>query len=269
MSGKNKFLSFFLICFLFQSYLFAAYQFDGTNQYLSAAIDQNTFDDLVSGDVHEFSCNFWMFTDADTAVTGTPMSFGNSASTFQFIYIDHYLTDGKIRFWNRLGGGTRTSSTNAISLGAWHNVSLNMYYSIDTLYCDVYVDDNLEIATTGGTCDLSLVNAFSPGVRGDSTPDQYYDGAVAEFAVWNRKLTSGEITGLAGGNAASFYTTDLVYYFSMTSDLDADVGGISFTAYNSPSTVSGPSITYPSAGAYANLIGGNFGNKLINGGLIK
>ena len=73
------------------------------------------------------------------------------------------------------------------------------------------------------------------------------DGRIAEAAIWNVELTDAEVAILGKGFSPPFIRPEsLVFYAPLIRDEDDDrVGGLSLTAYNTPTIASHPPIIYP------------------------
>ena len=75
----------------------------------------------------------------------------------------------------------------------------------------------------------------------------YWDGYLAEAAIWNVALSEDEVAVLAAGYSPLFVRPgSLVAYWPLIRDEDQDkVGGYDLTAYNSPTIAAHPPIIYP------------------------
>ena len=99
---------------------------------------------------------------------------------------------------------------------------------------------------------LSGIDAWDVGREGDSTPDDYMEGQIAEVAVWNRALTAVERAGLAAGFSALFYLEGLVRYIPMFGNTSGPepcwVSTDSLTHQATPTlSANHPRIIYPSS----------------------
>lgn len=72
--------------------------------------------------------------------------------------------------------------------------------TVSTNGCRLYVDNSLELNTmatdTGGLTDIDNVSNFCIGTRGDKTASVFSNGCIDELGIWNRVLTTGELTQL-------------------------------------------------------------------------
>jgi len=94
------------------------------------------------------------------------------------------------------------------------------------------------------------------GRSGDSTPTEYWDGEIAEAAIWNVQLSLTDIEALAAGFSPLFVRPDaLKAYWPMggalsANDSDNDIAGaFNMTSSGSPTTADHPPViiypTYP------------------------
>lgn len=88
---------------------------------------------------------------------------------------------------------------------------------------------------------------MSIGRQGDSSPDWYMGGYIAEAAWWNAALTDAEIASLALGYGPLLVRPqNLACYVPLIRDNDKDVvGGLSFTAFNAPTVAPHCRVRYP------------------------
>ncbi len=127
----------------------------------------------------------------------------------------------------------RAESSTGYSASTWHHA------------CGVWASASSRIAYLdggGAVEDTVTVNAMashdrtSIGRLGDSSPGFYTDGAIAEAAIWSTTLTAPMVAGLAAGiSPLLLYPKFLVFYVPLIRDDDNDlVGGLSLTAFNTP-----------------------------------
>jgi len=86
------------------------------------------------------------------------------------------------------------------------------------------------------------------GASGDSTPEAYISGHMAEVAIWNVALIDAEVVSLAKGFSPLFIRPqNLVAYWPLIRGLNDRVGGYNMTA--SGTVISAhPRIIYPTSG---------------------
>ena len=104
------------------------------------------------------------------------------------------------------------------STGAWHHLLVTHagLYTNDPI---LYIDGTTQGAPTENSTPASTSNnsagAFLVGNRADT--DRRFDGRIAEVALWNSVLTSGNATSLAGGLRSDFVGTP-AYYWPLLGD---------------------------------------------------
>lgn len=117
-----------------------------------------------------------------------------SATNHQFLFGFRGTVDGDpIEFGARAGGAVAwATTTSGYSVNTWHHVCA---VEIASNSRAVYIDggsmgtDATERAPAG-------IDVIDIGRLGDSTPDGYFDGAVAWISVWNVALTDAEVVAL-------------------------------------------------------------------------
>ncbi len=131
------------------------------------------------------------------------------------------------------------------SLDTWHHACAVGAASNSR---SVYLDGGGK-ATSMDTRDPSGMDRFSIGRNGDSTPSSYMSGATAEVAIWDVALTDAEVAILALKYSPLLVRPgDLVFYMPLIRDRDFDiVGGVSLTAFNTPTIAAHSPVYYPSA----------------------
>ena len=99
---------------------------------------------------------------------------------------------------------------------------------------------------------LTGIDRFAIGAFRDSSPGGYYEGPIAEAAVWSVALTTAEMAILAAGYSASFVRPASLVFYDRMIRLDSGgdshdiVGGLTMTGFNTPTTGNHPRIIRPS-----------------------
>ena len=199
---------------------------------------------LITGDALTFAC--WFYATQNTAAQ-TLMWQGDSANANGYItmYVAGATAGDPIAFGtfgtaNEWGPAV---STTGYSINTWHHA------------CGVRAADNDHTKyLDGGSSANSTTNTpqwtpdrFAIGAARDSTPGYYFDGRIAEAAIWDVALTADEVAVLAAGYSPLFvHPQNLVSYWALIRDEDQDrVGGNDLTAYNTPSIANHVPVIYP------------------------
>lgn len=185
---------------------------------------------------------------------------------------------GNVRFQKRDGSGLSHAESGGMTNGTWHQVgavssAADSYFA----YTDGSPSDEQTTSRTPAN-----VDRISIGRLGDASPEQYWDGLIAEVAVWNVALTTAEMAILADGYAAPFVRPDaLVFYaplISVTGDEPDLVGGLILTNNNTVTDANHPRIIYPTrphiitapaAAAPAGTEGPLVGGKLVRHSILQ
>lgn len=162
-----------------------AASFDGTSSYIatSTAIATNVSSGL-------FTYSTW-FKTTSSAITGRFISFSAAHSPIG-------ISAGKLQF--RLNSAN-TSGLTTITDGLWHHVAVTG----NGTTCRVYLDGNVTTPEISPTCAATAMGtAINIGRAVGAT--EYYQGMLEESALWNRVLSTAEITQLyrRGLNKLSF-----------------------------------------------------------------
>lgn len=221
----------------------AAYEFSGLNNYLHVT------DGNAIAQATPITVAAWIKPDTASGTDGIVDrdESSNSDRVFQF-----RLSDGTLQAICFVNDTTlqTASSASTVATGEWSFVA----FTFDGSDIHVFINSGTSAGTAALSGNLSAdATGISIGARSrynalDETPADEFDGAVAEVACWNRVLSKSELDGLASGNSALFYTTDLDWYAPLVDDYVDDTGGMTFVALGTPTQVTHPTINMPSSG---------------------
>jgi len=145
--------------------------------------------------------------------------------------------------------GTGSWSISKPSTGSW----VHLCYTYDAgstgnnpvIYKDGASQSITERETPSGTYSYSQTNFY---LGSDSGSGQYHDGRMAEIAIWDRVLTSGEVAILGDAYSPLFIPNGLVLYLPLMGRTSPEIeliGGSNGTLTET-SAISHPRIIYPS-----------------------
>ena len=159
--------------------------FDGANKHINFGLDKFSDADLVKGTI-----GFWFNPDGNTGLDYI-VNFENR------IYIS--ITDGGIyALLNHVGGNSVLSLP--ASNESWQYLALTW----DGSDLILYVDENSNTTPAGNPL-LDAVNRNQViASQHDGSGDEF-DGSVDEFALWNRTLSSAEITDIYNAQKDGYY----------------------------------------------------------------
>lgn len=176
-----------------------AYDFDGTNDYISVADSTTMRVDNPNG----ISISAWVnpdtVTGGDTFSNSNPryiFSKGDAAPDFNYAL---RLLGGKVNFTYRDSLNTEyiatTEDSASITTGSWHHIAI----SGDSSGYTIYVNGIATASTTTGTITKSPINNADDAVAGKegSFSKRYLDGKLDDLRLYDRTLTQAEITHLA------------------------------------------------------------------------
>lgn len=157
-------------------------------------------------------------------------------------------TGNQIRAQTRAGGPNQHATTsNTFSDGAWHH-ALGVWPDADSR--TAVLDGNYgSSATNSITMSIANMDRISLGRLGDSSPAAYYNGAMAEVAVWNVALSQTQGETLSKGFSPLLVKPEsLVLYMPMNRPSGNEVDYINLltlTDYNTVTDTDHPRIYNP------------------------
>ena len=221
-----------------------AIKLNGTSQYLERT--------TTVGASFPLTISAWFKTNSTTTAQVIWSESSTTGQSRHSLYID---TDSKLKVVtvdvNNLNGNFvpyAAVSTNSVTTGWHHGVA----YFPDNNSRTVYLDGNGVTNTTAVT-NVAGRNRTNIGCRygATTTPAVYFNGNIAEFAIWTVLLTQGEITALANGaNPLAIRPANLLTYYPLggffgNSGNDFSSGGRNMTSVGTPTYEDHPSIYYP------------------------
>jgi len=140
--------------------------------------------------------------------------------------------DGKLRgaFCSNLSGSqrsTRNGSHTALSTATWYHVVI--VCTVATPAIVFYVNNTADSGAMGDSSATSVVNGTADFYLGFNQREgafgTYFDGIIDEVGIWDRVLTSDEVTSLYNGGAglaypfSSFQATPMMHMMASASGL--------------------------------------------------
>ena len=180
-----------------------AFSLDGVNDYVDVG---NNFDFNVN---NTFSFNFWIDRTTGSAFS-TLFSKIDSSSKGYYIRLDNNI-NGKIQLImaDDVTNYSIYTTTNQLANLNTHMITIS-YDGLNTsASCVIYVDGALvassrSIFGTGASLTTNINNA-KIGVNSLSGGIQYYKGILDEISIYNRVITSTEVTELYNSGAGKQY----------------------------------------------------------------
>ena len=181
-----------------------ALQFDPASTADNRAVTYGDVEDIGTGD---YSVSLW-FNAATTSGTMYVAGKGNRSSAGSGWCF--FIENGGL-FVRAAGGSTAnraSQNTHDFTTGTWYHVVMVVDNAAGTV--TGYLNgSNAGWANGGGGpsgntfppgTDMSTTDSLALGIRGDGLVE--YKGLIDDFAVWNRKLTSDEVTGIYNAGLA-------------------------------------------------------------------
>ena len=192
-----------------------------------------------------FTWAAWCFPDALSFAT--VLWSGNKDDASEFHTLLQTTSDpAHFRAFSTVGTNRHSTSNTDFAQSTWGHV-IGEHASTSSRAC--YVDGGADTANTNTVTGVNAAtNRFSVGRRGDSSPTLYYDGRIAEIGIWSVSLSSASRTQLAAGFSPLLVEpASLLHYWPLKniSDLTDRVGGVTLTAFNTPTTANHPPMLNP------------------------
>ncbi len=151
---------------------------------------------------------------------------------------------------HRTSAGTTEAIAGAVTVNTWHHTAA--VFASDTSRT-AFFDGSAGSEDTASQTGSITPDRISIGRAGDSSPDNYFSGRLAEAAVWDVALTATEIASLSKGYSPLFIRPqNLVFYAPLIRDEDLDrVGGLALTAFNTPTVAEHTRVFYPAPSIFS------------------
>lgn len=215
-----------------------AYDLNGSNQAISYTLNAN------QTSLNTITISYWVYSDTNGQYR-RPFHLGPGYPNSQ---VTQEMDDG----WGMVFVARRTGDPGVWSItkpsnGAWYNYTVtydNTSTSNDPIvYINGVAQTTTERVTPTGTPNNNSTALY---IGSEANTGQYWDGKIAELAMWNRILSAEEVAQI-GAKAYSplFVKRGLVFYENYIRGSKEQVYGLSGTLANSPSVVDHPRIIYP------------------------
>ena len=197
-----------------------AYEFNGTNQYLSAGATATAL---------PFTMACWVYAPADALCSA--IAFGTGAGKADRLILGLDVNKSFVQ-----SGGTFSVSTNTYSANTWTHIAGTFRSGSAQPWLG---------GTGGATISPTM---FTPtetiiGARRNNTIGVYFPGRLAEVGIWNAELTPAEIASLAKGMSCDkIRPQSLVFYAPLVRDLIDQKGGLTITNNNGATVANHPRV---------------------------
>src|SRR3990167_399937 len=217
-----------------------AYDFNGSNQYLSLATEPVTAVPLTMA-AWGYADNGLFGADGEWVILNLSDTDARPEFTIEFGR-DGGVTNILAMVF-AASGGFAISATNPV-VDTWYHVG-GVFTSATsrTVYVNGVADgsDTTNLTPTG-ISDLYVGSRFDLSVQ-----QKKLNGKVAEAAIWNVALTAAEMAILGRGYSPLFVRPEsLVFYAPLVRGLQEYIAGTSLTNNNTATVFIHPSIIYPS-----------------------
>lgn len=207
-----------------------ARQFNGTSQYLNAAVGMSL----------PITLSAWVYLDSASAASaaGSVGSAGNTRCHFG-------ISSGGVP----VATSATTSGTSGNAIGP-SGLSTATWYCLTATFAStterkIYVD-GVPQATNTTSINVGTLDRTTIGMRvAASAAGLFWPGRIAEFAVWNATLTDAEIASLAAGaKPIRVRPASLRVYVPLPGEVSPEINfiGTAATLTNAPTAIAHPRV---------------------------
>ena len=158
-------------------------EFNGTSDFI-------TSDSLPISDFTNFTMSGWVYVESSVS-TQNFFGFTNTTNDNPIAILE-YRTTNVIRFNYRTDAPVLTSTdSDSISFNKWYFITATKEGGNLKIYLDGSLNNSNTISDTTIT-----INAFTMGSLNRTTNLNYFNGNLANVAIWNRALSSDEINSV-------------------------------------------------------------------------
>lgn len=135
-------------------------------------------------------------------------------------------------------GSSQAVKNGLVSDTTWRHAVAVFDTSSQKVYLDGVIGTNGSLAQTEpATPDLFQIGYYEFHTAHSAEAD------IAEVSVWKRALSQAEITGLATGKTAAWYSADLYVWHRLVDDYACEQGSGTLTTYGTPAFTTHPTMT--------------------------
>ena len=158
-------------------------EFNGASDYIKS-------DSLPLSDWSNFTYSAWTYTETNAA-NQIVLSFGNLSNATPISLLES-RTDNTYRVYHRDDAAADVvADSNALTLNEWYYITATKEGNT----IKIFVDGSEHGSQTDSTGSVTL-NTFNVGRVERTTASNYFDGNLANVAIWNRALSSDEINSV-------------------------------------------------------------------------
>lgn len=219
----------------------------------------SAFAENANAIVNDVPCTLACWFDVDTAVDAQLVGVGDTSGNDYMRLVSNSSGAVAAQSFDGTTFASGNSDTNSSVGGGWFHAAAvfgSATSRIAYLDGDPGTENTTSVTVTPANIDRTVIGAN----KNFGTTTLYFDGQIAEAAIWGAALTEAEILALADGCSPLLVRPGslvawwpLIGRFSTEIDL---VGGYGLTLSGSPSQSSHPRVIYP-AGLHAPSSGGS------------
>jgi|688.fasta_scaffold120131_2 hypothetical protein len=192
-----------------------AFSFNGTS-YIEATSTP------VTAEPFTMACWF----NPAVVTDGALMSIGNSATTNRFQMSSNIAQPGSALSISSVGASTATvNTTTAIGQNRWQHAAAVCTRTAGTTTLAIYLNGAGKNTTTTTVSPVGINNIMTGGRWSGGTRAFFFNGRIAEVAIWNAALTDDEVLSLSKGFAPSLIRPSNLRFYNRCLQRSQDLSG--------------------------------------------
>lgn len=215
-----------------------ARNFDGSSDYLDVTLATS------QQGIATVSYSFWVFLDSNAQFRRILARDDSTAQKFRF-EMDDGLGMAIVVPWSGLVG---LWSPPKPSTGQWVHIVVTYDYGSTSNNPFAWYDGVSQTVSEDLTPSGTVTNdATTLRIGAHTNATQFMDGRMAELAIWERTITSGEIASLADGFSPLFFPNGLNTYLPLIGNTETELKEGSTVVLTGTDKAVHPRIIYPTS----------------------
>lgn len=174
-----------------------AYDFDGTNDYISLGNPSN----LSFSSSDAFSISVWFKSGSNTYLPIIWKGYYSYAGDTKYMEINSSYADNKVNVFVRHDYNSKSlTSSSTYNDSSWHHLVV----TYDNGSMELFIDGSSE-GTVSSVDYQSTTQNWEIGRR--NAGSQYSDNIIDELAIWSRAITSSEVSEIYNSGSGLAYTS--------------------------------------------------------------
>ena len=190
--------------------------FNGSSSYIETPLTYNTIVD-VNDKTQDFSFSLWMYQHTqDTVNTANVFAINEFAPTYQYVGLN-ISPSGNLQWVQYPGGASGVNANTPTTLNQWIHVACVRENSSLKIYKNGTLEDTVAHTISNNTLDSTIKWVF--GARLDGGNDLYFDGEIDQVRIYDKALSSTEVSTMYEDEHQCYITVDSTDPFGDSSNI--------------------------------------------------